>query len=496
MKKHTEAVYRFFIVVVRLMAFLCVIVVSASYFYFGTYQNIKTITLEKIKSVDSVMMTIEKSNTVNITATASVGTGTTTTSSNVRTVNATNIQTTADTPDTDKGTETNTNTIDLPKRRIFSCGWPFGQLRQHLFPDYEYVGQYHPTNQSSLTDLLYFGMHGPCPSNIQHVVTKFGGKVLFLDGEPYGNIIDYFQTKGKPVDAAVVGSRLAKSRVYQVAGPAAPWKKLSQGKDHYLPGIYHVAMLSVGLFGPKFWATIADRNQRPKSTWWWKRMNATTSTAANANLQDDHPPPEPPTKLSTHDPQVSNVIFVSRHSVPVRIQAANSISSIMTMDVAGGVRVNGKYTRYIDLKKQFPVLNTDRADHSQNSKFYRYYKFCLVMENSNVPGYISEKLLWALMGGCLPIYWGSRQDVNKVFNPGAYFFWDTNDVRGSLERLRNLDANETAYMEIMAAPIFRHYGEGPNHDGSSLQQYFSLSDDVGSGYLKKKIRTWLEIPIP
>ena len=49
---------------------------------------------------------------------------------------------------------------------------------------------------------------------------------------------------------------------------------------------------------------------------------------------------------------------------------------------------------------------------SKLSLFLRY-SFCLVLENSIATDYISEKLFHAFAGGCLPIYYGTR-DVYKV----------------------------------------------------------------------------------
>ena len=43
------------------------------------------------------------------------------------------------------------------------------------------------------------------------------------------------------------------------------------------------------------------------------------------------------------------------------------------------------------------------------------YRFALAMENSNMPGYITEKILTAFLVGSIPIYYGTRE-IFEIFN--------------------------------------------------------------------------------
>jgi hypothetical protein len=49
------------------------------------------------------------------------------------------------------------------------------------------------------------------------------------------------------------------------------------------------------------------------------------------------------------------------------------------------------------------------------------YRFSIVMESENIPGYITEKILNGFLAHTVPIFWGSS-DVVKIFNPDA-FIW-------------------------------------------------------------------------
>ena len=50
---------------------------------------------------------------------------------------------------------------------------------------------------------------------------------------------------------------------------------------------------------------------------------------------------------------------------------------------------------------------------------YKDYKFVFALENINVDGYVTEKILNAFYSGAIPIYWGSS-NINDLFNKNAF----------------------------------------------------------------------------
>jgi hypothetical protein len=119
-----------------------------------------------------------------------------------------------------------------------------------------------------------------------------------------------------------------------------------------------------------------------------------------------------------------------------------------------------------------------------NWKLYRNYKFCIVMENRVQEAYVTEKLLLAFMGGCVPIYRGPP-DVLQMFNTKAFVFW--RDDKSTLERIVHLHTNKTAYRQAATAPIL---ADGPN----TLHEHFSYSSEDSDGYLQQNIRKMMGIP--
>lgn len=47
-------------------------------------------------------------------------------------------------------------------------------------------------------------------------------------------------------------------------------------------------------------------------------------------------------------------------------------------------------------------------------------KFVIAMENIDLPGYASEKIINAFLAGAIPIYWGGGEVLRHMLNPAAY----------------------------------------------------------------------------
>jgi Glycosyltransferase family 10 (fucosyltransferase) C-term len=120
-------------------------------------------------------------------------------------------------------------------------------------------------------------------------------------------------------------------------------------------------------------------------------------------------------------------------------------------------------------------------------KAYQEYRFCLVMDKIKAEYYISEKLMNAFLGGCVPIYWGT-EEVFNIFNRNAFIYMDVQNATSALERIQYLMDNEEAYWNMVRTQPILADAE------NTIRDYFSLSDDVGNGYLKNKILAMMDLP--
>jgi len=87
-------------------------------------------------------------------------------------------------------------------------------------------------------------------------------------------------------------------------------------------------------------------------------------------------------------------------------------------------------------------------------EFLRRYKFNLCFENKAVDGYTTEKLVDAMWGRCIPIYWGNPK-VGMEFNPKS--FLSLHDYRSEeefIEAIIAIDRDDTMYRRMLAEPYF------------------------------------------
>ena len=115
-----------------------------------------------------------------------------------------------------------------------------------------------------------------------------------------------------------------------------------------------------------------------------------------------------------------------------------------------------------------------------NRELFSQYRYALVMENSDSPGYISEKILAAFLSGTVPIYFGSRF-VFEIFNPKAFIFFDLDVPHQALSQIRFCEQNPDEYRKMLNEPILLNGEE-------TIDKYFSWDDTVGNGNLKARIR--------
>ena len=107
------------------------------------------------------------------------------------------------------------------------------------------------------------------------------------------------------------------------------------------------------------------------------------------------------------------------------------------------------------------------------------------MENTKLSGYITEKIILAYMGGCIPIYWGTN-DVFDVFHKDSFVYYDIENPNEALRELSMLQSNKTLLEWKQRAPILANGNQ-------TIDKYFSFSQDVGNGQLRKQIRQMMGI---
>ena len=318
----------------------------------------------------------------------------------------------------------NNTTNKLILKHAYTCGYSMDNLARELFPDYSFQGEITYGKPLTAQDVLLFGMFGMCHFDIKR---RFPGKIVFLNGESREEPRHYLTGK------------------HYRLGPMAD-DGTSSIQLHYL-----VAFL-INRYPPFMWSLITDPHMRRQSTMEHKA-----------------------------------VIYTSSHCVEHRQRAAEEISRIIPVVFGGRCVVPTVVSSLNGASYQDYQLVRGRKNFTHNYDTFSKFQFCLVMENVKRDGYITEKLLLAYLGGCLPIYWGTEQ-VLDLFHPESFVYYDIENPQPALQLLAYLYGNETAYQERLRRPILRRGKE-------TIEQYFSISDKVGNGTLKRRIREMMGLEV-
>ncbi|KAK4524226.1 hypothetical protein GAYE_SCF02G2125 [Galdieria yellowstonensis] len=90
--------------------------------------------------------------------------------------------------------------------------------------------------------------------------------------------------------------------------------------------------------------------------------------------------------------------------------------------------------------------------------WYRPYKFTLCFENTQLMGYITEKLFNGLLADTVPIYWGTP-DIDELVNTDAIIVCNEegdNTFHSCIDELVALDRNASLWIQKLQAPLFRN----------------------------------------
>lgn len=126
----------------------------------------------------------------------------------------------------------------------------------------------------------------------------------------------------------------------------------------------------------------------------------------------------------------------------------------------------GREMIYEELSKVDHVSSAGRWMHNDDSlkaefgdnklSWLKHFRFNLTPENSNSPGYVTEKLLEAVQAGCVPIYWGGAGNPDSnIFNKEAILFFEMGQSNQDVVNLiADLNTDEKKYMDFATQKRF------------------------------------------
>lgn len=87
--------------------------------------------------------------------------------------------------------------------------------------------------------------------------------------------------------------------------------------------------------------------------------------------------------------------------------------------------------------------------------FQRKHKFSMAFENTQHPGYTTEKIVQSFAAQTIPIYWGDPR-VAETFNTDAFI--NCNDYSGwesVIERVKEIDQDDALWQKMMETPALK-----------------------------------------
>jgi len=303
---------------------------------------------------------------------------------------------------------------------IYACGWD--AIALNIFPDFTYRGLWSTSGKSyTEKDIIVVDLHSPC--------VPTGDWQLSFD-----HMAEIFPGKILYVNGESVGNvddypeMDPNKRSFQIG----PFPDSSQSTQVYL------AAMTLFVIEADKWSWIFDPNAR---------------------------------QINTGKHQA--IAYFVSNCIPYRQNAAKELSNIAVVHHGSGCHVESENTKQMEM---------EHHHWSSNWKLFRDYKYCLVMENTaDQSGYITEKIVMAFLGGCIPIYYGT-QEVFDIFNPESFIFYDINNPEPALAKMRLFEEDPESYRQAFKEPILK--------DGSvTIEKFLSLSDEFpGNSGLKSRIR--------
>ena len=144
---------------------------------------------------------------------------------------------------------------------------------------------------------------------------------------------------------------------------------------------------------------------------------------------------------ATEPSQFCNFIYSNRNS-----KTRNVFIDKMLVKFGDEVHSWGRYRRNIE---SLTIGNETLENMSDNIEIMKHYKFTICFENSSMERSFSEKAIYALIAGSVPIYWGGS-DIYKYIKKEAFIdandFPDLDSLIAYIEKVNNDDVLYKQYL--------------------------------------------------
>lgn len=232
------------------------------------------------------------------------------------------------------------------------------------------------------------------------------------------------------------------------------WKRVTGIPKIYFSGENwpHPTDPSVSLYISS--AAIEDGTHMRVPTWMHFIDWYTDSTTLPENLNDN------PIRMPIHFAVTAHPTSFEKREKFCGFVVSNPVCQIRNeafqhLNAYKRVSSGGAYQNNIGGQLQLKYPGGGCGDISKHH-FFAEHKFTISFENSQSPGYITEKLLHAKMAGCVPLYWGDPTLVGSTvdFVPNSFVnLSNMTDATKIVDIMKKLEANPAMCGKIAATPL-------------------------------------------
>ncbi len=121
-----------------------------------------------------------------------------------------------------------------------------------------------------------------------------------------------------------------------------------------------------------------------------------------------------------------------------------------------------------------------QREYRQNHEIFKHYRFALVMENININGYVTEKIMTAFKAGAIPIYWGGGDNyIETLFNPKAMInISKFTSFEECADFVVALDQDPIRRRQMQSEPIFINNQVPDLFNGINSKYLFELAQHI------------------
>ncbi|MDR1370731.1 MAG: hypothetical protein LBJ72_11505 [Dysgonamonadaceae bacterium] len=107
--------------------------------------------------------------------------------------------------------------------------------------------------------------------------------------------------------------------------------------------------------------------------------------------------------------------------------------------------------------------------------YLKQFKFNICPENSNAPGYVTEKLMEAVFSGAIPVYWGSDNDPEPdILSRDAIILWNKNgNNTENVNLIHSLHKDSQLYKDFYVQPRLK-----PDAAGHLSEMLWNLEEKL------------------